>query len=116
MPELPQKVYSTDTGKTSGHAEHSFAAVLAQSTDGFAGYGLKRSAGTKIPASDCQKTHFSIAEGFGKRSVSRLESAGQASLVRGKGRVSRLSAFFQKADGMNPFIPTVPQKRLEGVA
>lgn len=50
MPELPQKVYSTDTGKTSGHAEHSFAAVLAQSTDGFAGYGLKRGAGTEVPA------------------------------------------------------------------
>ena len=36
--------------------------------------------------------------------------------ARGKGRVSRLSLVFQKGDGTSPFIPAVPQKRLEGVA
>ncbi len=70
----------------------------------------------RIVPPDCQKNHFRAAEGLGKRSVSRLESAGRALPVRGKGRVSRLSVIFQKAAGMSPFMPTVPQKRLEGAA
>ena len=39
----------------------------------------------RIVPPDCQKNHFRAAEGIGKRSVSRLESAGRALPVRGKG-------------------------------
>ena len=67
----------------------------------------------RIVPPDCQKNHFRAAEGIGKRSVSRLESAGRALPVRGKGRVSRLSVIFQKAAGMSPLCPQSLKKGLK---
>jgi hypothetical protein len=77
---------------------------------------LHKSSGQCPLLQTVKKPTWTTAEGFGKRSVSRLEFAERTLPAQGKGRVSRLSAIFQKADGASPFIPTVPQKRLEGAA